>query len=78
MSAIRFYTTSGCHLCDEARALLEPVARRRGLAVECIDIMDDPAAEAAYATAIPVIECPPRSEPLRWPFDTAALYRYLP
>lgn len=78
MQPVRFYTTSGCHLCDEAWALLEPVARRRGLSVECIDIMDDPQAERAYAESIPVIECHPHANPLCWPFDTADLYRYLP
>ncbi|AUB78362.1 MULTISPECIES: glutaredoxin family protein [Spiribacter] len=78
MSLVRFYTTSGCHLCDQALALLDPVARRRGLRIECIDIMDDPAAEAAYATAIPVVACDAREGVLRWPFDTASLYRYLP
>jgi hypothetical protein len=40
--------------------------------------MDDPAAEAAYATAIPVVACDARESVLRWPFDTASLYRYLP
>ena len=78
MRAVRFYTTSGCHLCDEAWALLEPVARRRGVAIECVDIMDDSVAESAYAASIPVVECDARAEPLRWPFDVAALYRYLP
>lgn len=78
MQSIRFYTTSGCHLCDEAWQLLEPVARRRGLAVEHVDIMDDPEAEADYAEAIPVIVCDQRTQPLYWPFDTADLYRYLP
>ena len=78
MESIRFYTTAGCHLCDEAWQLLEPVAARRGLTVECVEIMDDTDAEAAYAESIPVIECPQRSRPLYWPFDMADLYRYLP
>ncbi|WP_211344909.1 glutaredoxin family protein [Spiribacter vilamensis] len=75
---MRFYTTSGCRLCDEAYALLVPVARRRGVDIECVDIMDDPQAEATYAESIPVIDCDARADVLRWPFDTASLYRYLP
>ena len=78
MSSVRFYTTYGCHLCDEAYALLVPVARRLGHSIECVDIMDDPQAEAAYAASIPVIDCEARAGVLRWPFDTASLYRYLP
>jgi len=78
MSLLRFYTTSGCHLCGQAWALVAPVAQRRHLRVECIDIMDDPEAEAAYAESIPVVASSERQEVLSWPFDTAALYRYLP
>ncbi|AGY91934.1 hypothetical protein SPICUR_04780 [Spiribacter curvatus] len=58
--------------------MLVPVAQRRGHSIERVDIMDDPRAEAAYAESIPVVECEGRAEALRWPFDTASLYRYLP
>ncbi len=51
--------------------------QRRDLAIECIDIMDDPQAEARYAESIPVLERSDRSTPLCWPFDTAGIYRYL-
>ncbi|MEX0374227.1 glutaredoxin family protein [Spiribacter pallidus] len=75
---IRFYTTAGCHLCDEALAMLTPVARRRGLTIETIDVLDDPWAEHRYAESIPVVARDDRDEALCWPFDRGRLYRYLP
>ncbi len=74
---LRFYTTDGCHLCEEAWALIEPVIQRRALAIECIDVMDDPQAEVRYAECIPVLERDDRNQALYWPFDAAAIYRFL-
>jgi hypothetical protein len=58
--------------------MLTPVARRRGLTIETIDVMDDPKAERRYAESIPVVARDDRAEALCWPFDTSRLYRYLP
>ncbi len=58
--------------------MLTPVARRRGLAIETIDVMDDPWAEDQYAESIPVVARDDRDEALCWPFDSGRLYRYLP
>lgn len=46
------YTRPGCHLCDDARAVL--VAE--GIAFEEVDITRDGALEAEYGLAIPVVE----------------------
>lgn len=77
MPDLRFYTTAGCHLCDQAFAALEPIARRKRLVIECIDVMDDPDAEAAFAESIPVIMNEQRAEPLCWPFTREDIYRWL-
>jgi glutaredoxin len=45
------YTRQGCHLCDEARALL----RRYGLAPQLVDIDADPQLRARYDTCVPVV-----------------------
>jgi glutaredoxin len=47
----QLYTRQGCHLCDDARALLE----RHGLAVESIDIDADPALRERYDVWVPVV-----------------------
>lgn len=77
MPDLRFYTTAGCHLCDQALAELESIARRKQLVIQCVDVMDDPDAEAAFAESIPVIVNEQRAEPLRWPFTSEDIYRWL-
>jgi glutaredoxin len=45
------YGRPGCHLCDDARAVLERV----GAAFEEVDITTDDALHAAYLERIPVV-----------------------
>ncbi|MFN0147025.1 MAG: glutaredoxin family protein [Dehalococcoidia bacterium] len=52
---VTLYGRADCHLCDEARALLEPLARELGLRLVEVDIDSDPAAELRYRWAIPVV-----------------------
>ena len=77
MPDLRFYTTSECHLCDQGWALLKPIAERKGLSVQHIDVMDDAIAEKQYAERIPVITQHQRSEVLSWPFTSEDIYRWL-
>ncbi len=45
------YTREGCHLCDDARDLLE----QHGLTVEAVDIDQDPQLLARYNECVPVV-----------------------
>jgi glutaredoxin len=49
------YTKPGCHLCDEARALLDDLAAEFDLAVTSVDITGDPSLDARYRWEIPVV-----------------------
>jgi glutaredoxin len=49
------YTGRGCHLCDDAKLLLESARARLGFALREVDITDDPELEAAYREHIPVV-----------------------
>jgi glutaredoxin len=51
---ITLITKPGCHLCDEARDVIERVAR--DLHVKWVEhsLLDDPALSAAYSEQIPV------------------------
>ena len=51
---ITLITKPGCHLCDEARDVIERVAR--DLQVQWVErsLFDDPALSAAYSEQIPV------------------------
>lgn len=48
---VTILTRVGCHLCDEAKELLE----RYGLEPELIDIDADPALRERYTTCVPVV-----------------------
>jgi glutaredoxin len=50
MNAI-LYTRHGCHLCDDAKAILE----NHGLTVESVDIDADPRLVERYGECVPVV-----------------------
>ncbi|MGE5172031.1 MAG: glutaredoxin family protein [Rudaea sp.] len=48
-------TRAYCHLCDDMRAALAPLARGAGATVVEIDIDADPALEARFGDRVPVL-----------------------
>jgi glutaredoxin len=44
-----------CHLCDEMRDALAPIALRHGVAVVEVDVDAHPALEAAFGDLVPVL-----------------------
>jgi glutaredoxin len=52
---IMLYGKPGCHLCEEARRLLDNLQRSYSLTIEEIDITTDPALFRAYDIRIPVL-----------------------
>ncbi len=52
---IEIYSRPGCHLCDEAKEVIDRIQRRYAFAVRVINIEEDPALETAYGTEIPVV-----------------------
>jgi glutaredoxin-related protein len=69
----RLYGSGTCHLCDEAEATL----RRMGLAADYIDITGDAELLERYGTRIPVLRRMDSGAELGWPFDAAAISRFL-
>ncbi|SAL46617.1 glutaredoxin family protein [Caballeronia telluris] len=57
MASFTLYGRAWCHLCDEMRAELEPVAAQFGAAIEWIDIDTDadPVLAARYDEIVPVL-----------------------
>ena len=47
-------TRQGCHLCDEALAIIETVCRERGVPWQAVDVDSDPELKAAYTDHVPV------------------------
>jgi glutaredoxin len=51
---VRLYSRPGCHLCDDAREVIERVCADLGAAYDEVDITTSPELIAAYAEQIPV------------------------
>ena len=66
----------GCHLCDDARAIVLEVAGERGLTLEERNILDDEALTAQYAEEIPVLLIDHGVHTI-WRVDPARLTRVL-
>ncbi len=56
MTVVTLYGKPGCHLCDEARAVVAMVQRERPFELEEVDITSDPALNRRYGERIPVVE----------------------
>ena len=69
---VTLYTRADCHLCDEARALLDSLAGDLGFTVEAIDIDADKNLRARYNDAVPVVALG-TEEIARAPIRAAAL-----
>ena len=54
-SQVTFYTKAGCHLCDEARDMLDDIAAERPYELTEIDIRSNPNIFEQYRYRIPVI-----------------------
>ena len=49
------YTRRGCHLCDEMKQQVSPLAREFGVTLREADIDADPALRAQFDTEVPVL-----------------------
>ncbi len=52
---VTLYTREGCHLCDEAKAVMAPMLARVGGTLREVDIDDDAALRTKYNESVPVI-----------------------
>ena len=55
MTLVTLYGKPGCHLCEEAHAVVTAVRQRHPFELEEVDITRDPALEARYRERIPVV-----------------------
>ena len=68
---IRFYTTLGCHLCEDAWALLAAwlAEHAPGTEVAGIEISDDPELVSRYGIRIPVVSV--GDDAIKYPYGDA-------
>jgi Glutaredoxin-like domain (DUF836) len=65
-----------CHLCDEMREAVRPLADRAGIALHEVDVDSDPALEARWGELVPVLLAGKR-ELCHYRLDRALVERYL-
>jgi thiol-disulfide isomerase/thioredoxin len=75
---LSFYTTGGCHLCEEAKALLQQLLAKQPdkFQVEVVDIVASDELVERYGTRIPVVTKEGTQKDLGWPFDYVELQRF--
>lgn len=73
---LTLYHTEGCHLCEEAEALLKlALSSRETFSLVKQDIALDDALFERYGVRIPVVSCEGRE--LGWPFSSRTLLQFL-
>jgi glutaredoxin len=55
MTEVVLYGKAGCHLCDDARAVVRDVRSRRDFELTEVDVSLDPVLNARYGERIPVV-----------------------
>ncbi len=68
MSTLIFYTSVGCHLCEQAEELLAELADSLEIEFESVDIGADAALVSLYGIRIPVVKNKDSGAEIGWPF----------
>jgi hypothetical protein len=71
------YSTSACHLCEQAESLLQGMAENIMLSWDTIDIVDDDQLMQRYGLKIPVLHKPEGEVDLCWPFTELDILHWL-
>jgi len=66
------YHTEGCHLCEQAMALLQQCQ----VDYQVVDIVFDKKLVALFGTSIPVLENP-KGQYLNWPFTHSDIEQFV-
>lgn len=79
MLQLTLYGTSGCHLCEEAEALLGEARHAQGKSIDLVyvDIANHNEWMARYGLRIPVLRHANSGLELDWPFGEADLESFL-
>lgn len=81
MNKLVFYTTVGCHLCEQADSLLQQFAEQNAgtlrFDIDEVDIATDEKLVELYGIRIPVVKNESNQREIGWPFaleDLATLF----
>lgn len=75
---VNLYTTRGCHLCDDALAMIERLrAAGRPMEICEVEISESESLMEAYGIRIPVVSVEGRDDELGWPFSMEQLETFI-
>lgn len=77
MKSVYLYSTPGCHLCEMASEIVQPLLSNYSLYLEEIDIAEADELIERYGVRIPVLKSPLHIEELGWPFDSEQVANFL-
>ena len=67
---LNLYSTTHCHLCDQATDLLDSLSEQYDIRWMNIEITEDSALLECYGSKIPVLKRQDNNAELEWPFTT--------
>lgn len=73
---LTLYGTSACHLCEDALAIVLPLAQDRGICLKRVDIAGNESLEIRYGLTIPVLSSSTEGD-LCWPFGADEVIIFL-
>ena len=65
---LTLYSTSHCHLCEQAEAILQKMCLQNTVKYVVVEIADDATLVEQYALKIPVLKRSDTNNELSWPF----------
>ena len=77
MKTLYLYTSLGCHLCEQAKEIVEPLLPTYQLVLKEVEIAECDELLERYGVRIPVVRLEGRLDELGWPFDASGLAQYL-
>ena len=73
MKILHLYTTSGCHLCEEAEKLLNKLQASERIQWQPVEISDSDELIDRYGVRIPVVKEQGSQREIGWPFSLEEL-----
>lgn len=73
---IILYSTLGCHLCDEAIAIIHPLLKKNETCT-IVDIAEEDSLLEAYGVKIPVVKHVRSGSEIGWPFTADEFIAWL-
>ncbi|MDP3745164.1 MAG: glutaredoxin family protein [Methylotenera sp.] len=74
---LNLYSTSHCHLCEQAEALLVTLSKQCDIGWVLIEITDDAKLLENYGQKIPVLKRLNDQSEMEWPFTISDIKRFI-